>query len=98
MAHGESASPVNTSLIAGTSYTVTGLSNGTTYYSTADAVNDAELHSAPSAEASATPVAPVTAPGSPTGLTATAGDGQVSADVEGARLRRRHAGHRLPRL
>jgi fibronectin type 3 domain-containing protein len=76
--HGESASPVNTSLIAGTSYTVTGLSNGTTYYFTADAVNDAELHSAPSAEASATPVASVTAPGSPTGLTATAGDGQVS--------------------
>ena len=76
--HGESASPVNTSLIRGTSYTVTGLTNGTTYYFTADAVNDADLHSAASAEASATPVTPVTTPGAPGGLTATAGDGQVS--------------------
>ena len=76
--HGESASPVNTSLIGGTSYTVTGLTNGTTYYFTADAVNDADLHSAPSAQASATPALPVTAPGAPAGLTATAGDGQVS--------------------
>ena len=76
--HGESASPVNTSLIGGTSYTVTGLTNGTTYYFTADTVNDADLHSAPSAQASATPALPVTAPGAPAGLTATAGDGQVS--------------------
>ena len=65
--HGESASPVNTALISGTSYTVTGLTNGTTYYFTADAVNDADLHSAASAEASATPVTPVTAPGAPGG-------------------------------
>ena len=76
--HGESASPVNTALISGTSYTVTGLTNGTTYYFTADAVNDANLHSAASAETSATPVTPVTAPGAPGGLTATAGDSQVS--------------------
>jgi fibronectin type 3 domain-containing protein len=76
--HGESATPVNSSLITGTSYTVTGLTNGTTYYFTADAVNDAGLHSAASAEASATPQAPVTAPGTPTGLTAIAGDAQVS--------------------
>ena len=65
-------------LISGTSDTVTGLTNGTTYYFTADAVNDANLHSAASAEASATPVTPVTAPGAPGGLTATAGDSQVS--------------------
>jgi fibronectin type 3 domain-containing protein len=76
--HGESGTPVNSSLITGTSYTVTGLTNGTTYYFTADAVNGAGLHSVVSAEASATPVVPVTAPGAPAGLTATAGDAQVS--------------------
>ncbi len=76
--HGESASPVNGALITGTSFTATGLKNGTTYYFTADAVNDANLHSAASGEASATPAAPVTAPGAPAGLAATAGDAQVS--------------------
>jgi predicted phage tail protein len=75
---GESASAVNGGLITGTSYTVSGLTNGTTYYFTADAVNRANLHSAASAEASATPAAPVTAPGAPRGLTAAAGDAQVS--------------------
>ena len=74
--HGESAAPVKT--VAGTSTTVTGLTNGTTYYFTVDAVNDADLHSVASAEASATPAAPATAPGAPAGLTATAGNAQVS--------------------
>jgi predicted phage tail protein len=73
---GESAAPAIT--VTGTSATVAGLTNGTTYYFTVDAVNDADLHSAPSAQASATPVLPVTAPGAPAGLTATAGDAQVS--------------------
>jgi predicted phage tail protein len=76
--HGEAASPVSGGLITGTSYTVSGLANGTTYYFTADAVNRANLHSTVSAEASATPAAPVTAPGAPRGLTAAAGDAQVS--------------------
>jgi fibronectin type 3 domain-containing protein len=75
---GESATPVNGALITATGFTVTGLTNGTTYYFTVDAVNDADLHSAASAEASAAPVAPTTAPGAPSGLTATAGNGQVS--------------------
>jgi predicted phage tail protein len=75
---GESAAPVNGSLITATGYTVTGLTNGTTYYFTVDAVNAAQLHSARSAEASATPVSPATAPGAPSGLTATAGNAQVS--------------------
>ena len=57
---------------------MTGLTNGTTYSFTVDAVNDARLHSAPSSPASATPVAPVTAPGAPSGLTASAGNAQVS--------------------
>ena len=76
--HAGSASPVNGTLITGTSYTVSGLANGITYYFTADAVNGGNLHSARSAEVSATPVAPVTTPGAPRGLTATAGDAQVT--------------------
>src|SRR5437764_1351147 len=47
--HGESTGPVNGGLIGGTSYTVSGLTNGTRYYFTADAVNDANLHSVASA-------------------------------------------------
>jgi predicted phage tail protein len=72
---GESGSSANTGLIGSTSYTVTGLTDGTTYYFTATAVNAAGLQSSASNQASATPVG---APGAPTGLSASAGDAQVT--------------------
>ncbi len=56
-AGGESSTPVNSSPVTGTSYTVTGLADGTTYYYEVTAVN-AEGEGPASNEASATPVAP----------------------------------------
>ncbi len=56
-------------------YTDTGLTNGTKYYYVVSAYNSAG-QSANSAEASATPIAP--APSTPTGLSATAENAQVS--------------------
>ena len=58
---GESGSPVNTSLVQGTSYTASGLTDGTTYYFTVAAVWSSESEGTPvqgpsSGEASATPV------------------------------------------
>jgi predicted phage tail protein len=86
---GETGTPVSGAPVMGTSYTVTGLTNGTTYYFRVVAVNAAGL-SALSAEASAALPSivqsspPSTAPPStdpalaaPTGLTATAGDTRV---------------------
>ncbi len=71
----EAGTPVNgTTPVEGTGYSVTGLNNGTKYYFEVTAIN-ATGEGAPSNEASAVPAAP---PGAPTGLSATAGDGQVS--------------------
>src|SRR5437879_12864433 len=58
-------------------YSDTGLANGITYYYKVSAVN-AVGEGAMSTEASATPTAPVTAPGAPRNLQATPGDGQVT--------------------
>jgi hypothetical protein len=60
-----------------TSYTDTGLTNGTTYYYVVAAVNAAGS-SANSNQVSATPAVPVSIPSVPTGLQATAGNAQVA--------------------
>jgi outer membrane protein assembly factor BamB len=74
-AGGEGATPVATGIVS-TSYTNTGLTNGTTYYFTLAAVN-ASGASAQSNEASVTPVAPPPPP-TPTNLSATAGNAQAT--------------------
>ncbi|RKP53165.1 cellulose 1,4-beta-cellobiosidase [Cohnella endophytica] len=63
--------------VTATSYTNTGLTNGTTYYYVVSASNSAD-ESTNSTQASATPTAGVTIPAAPTGLTATAGNAQVA--------------------
>jgi fibronectin type 3 domain-containing protein len=73
-AGGESSTPVATG-VTGTTYTNTGLTNGTTYYFKVAAVNSAGT-SGMSNEASVTPASGV--PPSPTGLSATGGNAQNS--------------------
>jgi fibronectin type 3 domain-containing protein len=60
-----------------TNYTDTGLSNGAKYFYDVSAVNSGG-ESANSPEVSATPVAPLSAPATPTGLRATGGNAQVN--------------------
>lgn len=73
-------SQANVTLVAATNYTVTGLTNGVTYYFVVRAVdNESPANSSvDSAESIATPVAAATIPNAPTGLAAVAGDSQVS--------------------
>jgi hypothetical protein len=73
---------VNTSLITTTSYSVTGLTNGTTYYFTVSAVDTSGNESAQSTSVSATPSASTTTdttpPGEVTGLSETHTDTEVT--------------------
>jgi predicted phage tail protein len=69
----ETGAPVNGSPVTATSYPVTGLVNGITYYFKVTAVN--QVGEGPGAEAKAVPV---TVPGAPAGLAATPGNGQVA--------------------
>lgn len=62
----------------GTTYTDTGLTNGTGYSYTVAAVDAAGNLSAQTSAVTATPTAGTTAPGAPTGLTATPGSAQVA--------------------
>ena len=64
--------------ITAPSYTNTGLTNGTTYYYVVTALNATGGESPNSNQASATPSGGSSPPPAPTGLTATAGNAQVS--------------------
>ena len=79
---GESSGPVNGTLVQATSYTLTGLTNGTTYYFTVAAVNKANRHGGTSGEASATPVS-ATAPAS-SASPASSSSGTGAAGAPGA--------------
>jgi fibronectin type 3 domain-containing protein len=77
---GGETGPVSCSPVTATSCTVTGLTNGTTYYFKVTAVYQLEdppreAEGPPGAEVNAVPA---TLPGAPTGLTAAAGNGQVT--------------------
>ncbi|WP_254450626.1 glycoside hydrolase family 6 protein [Cohnella herbarum] len=63
--------------LTATSYTNTGLTNGTAYYYVVSAVNSAG-ESANSTQVSATPISAPTVPAAPTGVVATAGNAQVA--------------------
>jgi len=89
------ATKVNAELVTATSYDDAGLMNGQAYYYRYTAVDAAGNESGLSAEASATPQ-DVTAPAAPSGVMATAGEGQVdlawnasaASDLDGYNLYR----------
>ena len=76
---GSGYTKISASLLTNSDYTDNSAANGTTYYYVVQAVDNASNASANSAQVSATP-ADSTAPAAPTGLAATAGDGQVDLD------------------
>ncbi|WPC43962.1 beta strand repeat-containing protein [Clostridium sp. JS66] len=63
---------------SGSPITVSGLTNGTAYTFTVTATNGVGTGAASSASSSVTPTAAATVPGAPTGVSATAGDGQAT--------------------
>lgn len=86
---GGTQTKINTSAVTSTSYTDTGLTNGTTYFYVVKALDSAGNESSASSEVSATPaaVSTTTAPSAPTGISASAGDTQAAitwASVSGA--------------
>jgi 5-hydroxyisourate hydrolase-like protein (transthyretin family) len=68
----------HTATAAGTQAIITGLANGTAYTFTVTATNAAGTSPASAASAPITPMAAVTAPGSPTGVSASGGDKQAT--------------------
>jgi subtilisin family serine protease/fibronectin type 3 domain-containing protein len=91
--------------VTASAYTHTGLTNGTAYTYRVVAYDTSGNESTPSDEASATPLDTM-APAAPTGLTATASDGQVAldwadngeADLAGYRVYRRNADGSWPEI
>ncbi|MGY1653945.1 fibronectin type III domain-containing protein, partial [Geodermatophilus sp. SYSU D01119] len=67
-----------------TTATVGGLTNGTAYTFTVTATNAAGTGPASAASAAVTPVAPATAPGAPSGVTAVAGNGSATVSWSAA--------------